>query len=185
MPVPDFSPGEVLTAAAMDSIGLWKIASTSVGTSGNFSILNCFTSDYNRYLIQFENLKCNTGTTFVVFQMLSGTTPSTTGYYDSRIEVNLAGGVIGAGATNAAQANPSLVIDATNAVGGSLEIFNPATAVTTSYHANGIDPRTTGNPYRAGGGFHNVATAYTGIIFGVLSGNDFATGTATVYGYRV
>jgi hypothetical protein len=184
MPVPDFSPGEVLTAAAMDSIGLWKIASTSVGTSTNFSVLNCFSDTYNQYLIQFENLKCNTGTSFVVFQFLLGTSPATTSYYDSRFDVSQSGTIIGGGQTNASQGNAASVIDATNVSGASIEIFNPASAVVTTYTGRGLDTRTGGAPYRAGGGFHNVNTAYDGIYFGIAGGANFATGTVTIYGYR-
>jgi hypothetical protein len=42
---PDFSSGAVLTAAQMNSVGLWKVASGSLSTATtNFQ--GCFTSDY-------------------------------------------------------------------------------------------------------------------------------------------
>lgn len=184
MPVPVFTSGEVLTAANMNAVGLWKIASVSVGTSSTFSISNCFTTDYNHFLITFENLKCNTGTSFVLFQLVASGSPSTTGYYDSRIDVPISGTVTAAGQSNGASGNSAVVIDATNPSGGTIDFFNPANAVNTTYRGGGIDVRTVGAPYRAGGGFHNVASAYSGITFSILSGNNFSSGMATVYGYR-
>ena len=52
MPVPDFSPGEVLTAAAMDSIGLWLVKTQTIGTGvSSVSVTNAFSSTYDNYLI--------------------------------------------------------------------------------------------------------------------------------------
>ena len=79
MPVPDFSPGEVLTAAAMDSIGLWKVASgTLSGTATNF--VGCFTSDYTNYRIVVDGITFNT-TGDVYIQFLNNTTPNATANY--------------------------------------------------------------------------------------------------------
>ena len=52
MPVPNFSPGEVLTASAMDSIGLWKVASASfsgITTGAPLDVNSVFSSDYTNY----------------------------------------------------------------------------------------------------------------------------------------
>ena len=52
MPVPDFSPGQVLTASAMDSIGLWLVKSQTIGTGvSSVTVSDAFTSDYDNYLI--------------------------------------------------------------------------------------------------------------------------------------
>jgi hypothetical protein len=54
MPVPNFSPGEVLTAGAMDSIGLWKVASASfsgITTGAPLDVNSVFSSDYTNYLL--------------------------------------------------------------------------------------------------------------------------------------
>jgi len=181
---PDFTTGAVLTAAQMNAVGLWKIASSNVGTTSTFTINNCFSSDYNHYLLSFENIKCNTGTTFILFQFVVGGSPSITQYYDSRIDVPISGSVSVAGQSNGAAGNFAVVIDSTNPSGGTVDIFNPATAVNSTYRGGGIDARLAGAPYRAGGGVHNVATAYDGIKFSLLSGNNFATGSVTIYGYK-
>jgi hypothetical protein len=52
MPVPDFSPGEVLTAAAMDSIGLWLVKTQTVGTAvASVTVTGAFSADYENYLV--------------------------------------------------------------------------------------------------------------------------------------
>jgi hypothetical protein len=49
MPVPDFSPGEVLTAAAMDSISSWKLADVDFTTSALVEVENVFSANYDHY----------------------------------------------------------------------------------------------------------------------------------------
>jgi hypothetical protein len=52
MPVPDFSPGEVLTAAAMDSIGLWLVKTQTIGTGvASVNVPDAFSSTYDNYKI--------------------------------------------------------------------------------------------------------------------------------------
>lgn len=94
MPVPDFAPGEVLTAAAMDSIGLWRVTTctvTSVGgtaaTASNgvitvgtnntsITIANAFSANFDSYRIIISG-----GTHSVtgenILMQLSGSTGST------------------------------------------------------------------------------------------------------------
>jgi hypothetical protein len=51
MPVPDFSPGEVLTAQAMDSISGWLTNSTTFANTTTIEIDNCFNSNFRNYLV--------------------------------------------------------------------------------------------------------------------------------------
>jgi hypothetical protein len=52
MPVPDFSPGEVLTASAMDSIGLWLVKTQTIGAGvSSVTVTGAFSADYDNYLI--------------------------------------------------------------------------------------------------------------------------------------
>jgi hypothetical protein len=56
MPVPDFSPGEVLTAAAMDSIGLWLVKTQTVGTAvSTVTVTDAFSADYDNYKVTYFN----------------------------------------------------------------------------------------------------------------------------------
>jgi hypothetical protein len=180
MPVPDFSPGEVLTAAAMDSIGLWKIASVSV-TSGNIiAVNNCFTSDYENYRIVMSNLK-TTSNVSIAFQLRSGTTPATTGYafghafvlftsasWNITANAGTAANFIGPGNTST---NPP--------ANGTIDLFQPQinqrTGMTGHYQSFDAFVLTSGS--------HNAGTnVYDG--FQLNSGGTFTSGTVTVYGYR-
>jgi hypothetical protein len=60
MPVPDFSPGEVLTAAAMDSIGLWLIETKTVTTAGVLDFTSVFTANYSGYRLIFDYTQVTT-----------------------------------------------------------------------------------------------------------------------------
>lgn len=51
MPVPDFSPGEVLTAAAMDSVGSWLVRSTDFTASDPLDLTGIFDSKYVNYKV--------------------------------------------------------------------------------------------------------------------------------------
>jgi hypothetical protein len=81
MPVPDFAVGEVLTSAAMDSIGLWLVASGSFGPTASEVLLDdVFTSDYLRYQLIFDETDSNTaGITQIQFRT-SGSNNATGNY---------------------------------------------------------------------------------------------------------
>jgi hypothetical protein len=78
MPVPDFSSGEVLTAAAMDSIGLWKVASGTLSTATT-NFVGCFTDSYKNYVITLDQIAVS-GAADVYFRFLENTTAFTGSY---------------------------------------------------------------------------------------------------------
>jgi hypothetical protein len=79
MPVPDFSPGEVLTAAAMDSIGLWLVKTQTVGAGVTSVVVNnAFSADYHSYFVTYTNGVLASAND--IFLSLNGLT---TGYYGS------------------------------------------------------------------------------------------------------
>ena len=81
MPVPDFSPGEVLTAAAMDSIGLWRVG------GGTFSAVSAvditgFNSSYEYYRLELKT-KQTSGASTLNMQLYNDGTQRATDYYGS------------------------------------------------------------------------------------------------------
>jgi hypothetical protein len=179
MPVPDFSPGEVLTAAAMDSIGLWKIASVSVTSGSVLAVNNCFTSDYDNYRIVCSNLK-STANVALTMQLRNGTTPSTTGYAFAQAFI-----IFGVGAWNFVSTTTGTSFPApgnTNtapASNGTIDVFQPQkaerTGITGQYQAF--------DAFITLAGTHNAGTnIYDG--FQLNSAGTFTAGTVTVYGYR-
>lgn len=183
MPIPVFSAGEVLTAANMNSVGLWLTGSgTATAGGANITISNCFSSDYDSYKIVCSGIKCTTGTRFLNFQLRVSGSTSATGYYWTRVS---AGGAwaFASGTSPDTLYGSALVIDSTNFGGGTVEIQNPSKAQATTFQSQGTDERTTGDWVRLGGGWHNVATAYTDLVVSVAA-DTWAAGTVRVYGYR-
>ena len=179
MPVPDFSPGEVLTAAAMDSIGLWKIASVSVTSGSVLSVSNCFTSDYDNYRIVVSNLK-STGNAALSMQLEASGTPSATGYtlVQAFMLLGNASWFFNNPATATAWAAPGNT-NTNPPASGTIDIFQPQKAERTGmvghYQSWDAGIFTTGS--------HDAGTnVYDGFRF--ISAGTFTSGTATVYGYR-
>jgi hypothetical protein len=122
MPVPDFSPGEVLTAAAMDSIGMWLVSTTAVGAgAASVPVNNCFSSDYQSYRVIME-FESSNGTASHTIQLQGITTAVyfVNGYlmtYTSNVitgfgpvaQVNFV-----ASANNAASQGTTIIFDITN-----------------------------------------------------------------------
>jgi hypothetical protein len=185
MPVPDFSPGEVLTAAAMDSIGLWKIASGTLSTATT-DFVGCFTSDYTNYRIIIDGLSFSaTGT--LHYRMLSGTTPATgaTDYQHS-----YTGLTVGGAASNANNAGTDIGNFGTLNIGANnlpicsvaADILNPQTALRTLVISSTVlHPSALAN--RNGMSYHNVAASYDGIRISTFTATT-VSGNVTIYGYR-
>jgi hypothetical protein len=178
MPVPDFSPGEVLTAAAMDSIGLWLVKTQTIGTTvATVVVADAFSADYDAYKIIISGGVGSTTAALLACEL--GAT--TTGYYWGHQYRTYAGATNGNQGSNAA--NFSRVgIAGTNSLTASFELVNPFLAKNTIIHYSFVDPRTTGEA-GAGGGFLNDTTSYTGFTI-IPSTGTLTGGTIRVYGYR-
>jgi hypothetical protein len=182
MPVPDFSPGEVLTAAAMDSIGLWKVASANASSGSVLNISNCFTSDYTNYRITIS-ARTSSATGLRMQLRAAGSNLGTSGYYSVRIGYPYAGGAASiVNDNNGAQWNIAIIADTTEA-GATFDIYNPQIAQVTSYSFQGTDARTTGTGALISSGFYNATTVVDGIS--INSGvQTFDSIIVTIYGYR-
>ena len=186
MAVKTFITGEVLTASDTNTYlansGLVYVTSKTLSGS-SAQIDSCFTSTYDAYRIIFTNLVFSAADSMTL-RLVTGTTPDTSAnYYSGRIGVGFAGTVNGAANAAVSYWNPNIV-GVTVAGGGNLEIFNPKNTAVTSFNSIGGDSRTTGDFYRAGGGYFNATTAFDGLWISTLSGSNTMTGTAVVYGYR-
>jgi hypothetical protein len=89
MPVPDFSPGEVLTAAAMDSIGLWLVGGASFANVGSFDVTG-FSSDYENYELVM-NVGGHAGTAALTAQLFQGATARNANYYGAQFLITYTG----------------------------------------------------------------------------------------------
>jgi hypothetical protein len=179
MPVPDFSPGEVLTAAAMDSIGLWLVKTQTVGTAvSSVTVTGAFSSTYENYLITYTN-----GSSSALCDLYLKFGSVATGYY---------GGVFGASYISGAYAglglNNGTVLYAGTANTGftvlSCEVFSPNISGKKTFVNSKWVYNNGGNAYSSFVGEQIATTAFTAFDIIPAGGATITGGTIRVYGYR-
>ena len=187
MPVPDFSPGEVLTAAAMDSIGMWLINTTSFSGATQVDFTNVFSADYDSYRIVFHFWEATVAENHFFRLRSSGGVISTTDYLTVRSETNSAStyttGYIGGGYSTTWF--PTYIGSSTTPgvqVNGTMDIFRPFTANRTkaisSFNRNDTDIFIVNATM-----FYRLDTAITGFSL-IRNSTATMTGKVSVYGYR-
>jgi hypothetical protein len=178
MPVPDFSPGEVLTAAAMDSIGLWKVAAGSLSlTTTPTNVTGVFdNSKYKRYRVL---LACTARSTTNRFDMkfINGTTPTSSAYYSSGLASDTASNttVYFQRSNNDTQ----IYLDTVAGVGSYVfDVFNANAAAATLFQGSVVSVAAN----YSWGGIQNSSTTFTG--FQLFTSTGTATVEYQVFGYR-
>jgi hypothetical protein len=179
MPVPDFSPGEVLTAAAMDSIGMWLVSTTTIGSAvASVTVTDAFSSDYDNYKIVISGGGGSAaGTTL---NMTLGATA--TGYYFGAIGMNFATASLTSLNGNNTTSWSRAGVSNPNTLNGEIELFSPNLAKRTHYNGRYLQTTTNGNAV-VSGGLLDDATQYTAFTLTPASGT-ITGGTIRVYGYR-
>ena len=175
---PTFSSGAVLTAAQMNSVGMWLVKTQTVGSAvSSVTVSSAFSADYDNYLILMSggtsSAACSMGIEiggavnnyygFMNYGTASTSTPLGAGR-NSSLLMNWVGGSQGAG----------------QAVHVSVQVINPFKALYTKF-LNGTYQN--GNDYGTMQGEHRVATSYTSFKLSPDSGT-ITGGTIFVYGYK-
>jgi hypothetical protein len=179
MPVPDFAVGEVLTSAAMDSIGLWLVKTQTISSSPavpSVTVTDAFSADYDNYKIILSG---GVGSTTQTLLMTLGAT--TSGYYWAIQGATF----VGVAAPNGAENTSSWRAGggSTLTLSSSLEIYNPFNAERTVFNGAYQLNTTSGGVMLNTGGFLNNTTSYTAFTLTPTSGT-LSGGTIRVYGYR-
>jgi hypothetical protein len=190
---PDFTAGQVLTAAQMNAVGLWKITPSSAtnGTiSGNgtvsvtsasatVTVNGVFSSDYNAYLIVVSEWVHSTQAELAICM---GTTFTGTAHRFSTIFVTTGGTITGGGNAGTDRIPVGIHSSTTEYGGGTITVVNPFIAQETSISAQNADVRAAGAPLRcsAGGVINN--TSYT--AFSLTAGGTITGMKIDVYGYN-
>jgi hypothetical protein len=175
MPVPDFSPGEVLTAAAMDSIGLWLVKTQTIGSAvSSVTVTGAFSSDYDNYLIQVAG---GASSATAVLNLRLGS--DVTGYRYQFIYGNWANSAIAEGTTTATSFQ---YMGSSNADGIFMNcaVLSPNLAKGTRVVS---DSTATGSYSGTCTGYLPTVTQYTSFII-LPSTGTLTAGTIRVYGYR-
>jgi hypothetical protein len=177
MPVPDFSPGEVLTAAAMDSIGLWLVKTQTVGTGvSSVTVTGAFSADYDNYKILYTG---GVGSAAAGVTLKMGST--TAGYYNQLIYATYAGVTVLANVSDNNNAIWSFIGTASTSFARlELEINNPYSALRTVIKGSYLDTTNSGNF----SGYLDNATSYTAFTIAPQGATTLTGGTIRVYGYR-
>ena len=179
---PVFTSGAILTAAQMNSIGLWRISS---GTQALTTTPTAFTSlfagsDYANYRLIVKTT-ASSGGNKLLFRFLASTTPSILSYWGNGIGASDSASttVYFERSSNASALSLGPSVGSTSRV-AILDIIGPNVAKQTLYTGSYTDI----SNYSAFsiGGAHDVATAYDGFDIGTN------TGTQTIewelYGYN-
>jgi hypothetical protein len=185
MPVPDFSPGEVLTAGAMDSIGMWKVYSASF--AGVTSVIlpdGTFNANYRNYRLIY-NIAVNADSAFTLRLRKNGTDNIGFGYNTTMNGVLSTGG----GSDNTLNSQQSWGFgeqdSSIGVYGVSFDLYQPQLVTQTTATGNIICVNTPASATigRAGGWWNATADTYDSVSFYSNQANSM-TGVVRVYGYR-
>jgi hypothetical protein len=177
MPVPDFSPGEVLTSAAMDSIGLWLVKTQTIGTGvASVPVADAFSADYDAYKIIVTG---GAGSTATALKLHLGS--SNTNNYFGFMAFGSFGGtaVSGINDNNSASFTYAGGFD-TNTISANIELLNPFSSTDVTEISSRVRYGTTYGNYV---GVFGATTSFTDFTLTPFSGT-LTGGTIRVYGYR-
>jgi len=173
---PVFSSGAVLTAAQMNSVGMWLISKTTIGSAvATVTTGTVFSSDFDNYRVIIRGLRSS-----VASELLLNFGATTTAYYGSIYFDAYTGASTGTARRNnganlyICQLEAFLSENFT-----SFDIANPNLALSTS-----ISGTYYGNTYSGWfGGTQASTTQFTTLTVKPSSGT-LTGGTISVYGYR-
>lgn len=175
---PVFTAGQVLTAAQMNQIGLWKITSADFTASSSVIVDNCFSADFDNYRILFRYTSTS-GTTTAGLRLRAGGVNAATNY-------DRQGNLFSDSTLTASRssAQTSWVLeksDTGRATFVALDIQAPYLAANTSFVSLSTMLTTIESRFMAG--IHSDTTSYDGFNV-IITGGVSITGTLWVYGYR-
>ena len=173
---PVFSSGAVLTAAQMNTVGMWLVSKTTIGNAvATVTTGTVFSSDFDNYRVVIRGIK-----TSVAANLLINFGATVTGYYGSMYYDAYTGAATGAIRRNN---GANLYCGIAEATLGeqitSMDIANPFIANSTSINGGYY-----GNTYSGWlGGTQASSTSFTSLTIRPDAGT-MTGGTITVYGYR-
>ena len=176
---PTFVSGAILTAAQMNSIGMWQVSSSTVGSNvATHVVSSCFSTDYMNYKLVISGLTA-TDNGNVIYLKLSGTTGST--YFGNMI-YNVPGtsAIAGVSAANGTSAG-FFIGTGSNAGVITIEATIGSPFLATSSNCIG---NYSGRSYN-GQFSHHDSNAASSTGFTILpSSGTISAGTVKVYGYN-
>lgn len=173
---PDFTVGQVLTAAQMNAVGLWLVNTYTISSASTLqTFTDAFSADFDSYRLVASGLEC-ASVQGLRFRM--GTT--NTGYYYGEYLQNHSSSAVSGGSNDSSWGVATITADPVTSF--VMDLHYPQKSQITTYTAQGSDARTGGFWMRSFSGFLNNTTAYTS--FSLTAGANIEAGTVSVYGYR-
>jgi hypothetical protein len=175
---PDFTAGQILTAAQMNAVGLWLVKSETIGSAvTSVNVTSAFNADFENYHVTISGGVCSTNTDL---RLQLGAT--TTGYYAAYNRVVYSTGAASPIADNNAANFSRAAFGTPNSLNGTFDLLMPFAAKNTMYHGAFI---AAGSAFNAGtgSGFLDNSTSYTAFTLIVPTGT-ITGGTIRVYGYN-
>jgi hypothetical protein len=173
---PDFTAGQVLTAAQMNQAGMWLVKSQAVGTAvPSVTVTNAFNADFNAYKIIATNV-VSSAAGFCTFQL----TGLTTGYYGNIIIANYSSGsVTSFGTNNGSSAERAGGMDGLF-LNFNIDVVNPFLARPTTIQGHYQEQSVAGVLTYV----QNSSTSSSGFTLTCEATRTLTGGTINVYGYR-
>lgn len=195
MPVPVFSTGEVLTAANMNAVGLWRVTGCTVSSvggtaatasngvitvgTGNTSITvsNAFSANYSNYRVIWSGgTMSSTGSVAIQLNNSTGTTYRLSGIYMAYGSTT----VNGYGPALSTRWTDTGIMSTTEGT-TDFDIYNPFATKPTRMRTTSWEQ----SQYYNFVGFDSSTASSTGFtITPAGAGPSFTGGTICVYGYR-
>jgi hypothetical protein len=176
MPVPDFSPGEVLTAAAMDSIGLWLVKTVTIGTGvTSVPVTDCFSSNFTNYRVVVNtSMSASGNSAFITLNGSAGTTYFGGGFFQAYSSTTNTGASFNGVNTGfwCGISGPNFTLTA--------DILRPNLAAATGFFGLSAESAFC-NTVR---GFDSNAASSVSLTFTQVGGPTITGGQIRVYGYR-
>ena len=181
MPVPDFSPGEVLTAAAMDQVGMWELGTLNFSSSTGENLDGVLSSSYRRYLLVWDFVSNQTTSANVFLQLRKAGVTAITNYDNTWIfTVRTSASPLTA--HSAAASSLTIGYAGSFVASGFAYISRPAISGPTGVVWQGGGNGSANGIIASGQGSHTTSDTYDGLRILVTTGN--LTGQAKLYGLR-
>ena len=175
---PTFSSGAVLTAAQMNSVGMWLVKTQTIGNAvSSVTVTGAFSADYDHYKIIVQANSIAAGGPYMSLQL--GAT--TTGYYWGAATVVYSSAVANNITVNNGSSWNRLGPGTTGGMVGAYDLLNPFKNENTIISGTYAD--STAGSAGTGSGILNDTTSYTAFTVGVTS-STMTGGTIAVYGYK-
>ena len=174
---PDFTSGQILTAAQMNGVGLWHLGTFTLSSTAT-TVNSVFSSDYTNYRLVFNGLAVSSSNNILMQYRTVGAVSTGAVYDEYFSQINAAGTLSGI-ASLARNSHRLGFFDSSKGKSGlSIDVYGPNTTEQTTATFSSIQ---NGVQNWSGGYIHNTAAAYTGLEF---TSTATMSGTVAVFGYR-